>query len=165
MTANQPRPLYITEESVMMTLAPYVILMKTPRHLFLLCSFFRACWFGSDLGLLTSKVTNVSIQIWLKDYIISCLNNEDQSLNILQSIVTVLCLIWNHGNKVLHQGFNLNPLEVILTAKNLSCRYRKSYAGQLHHTRESRATKSAHLTAAGQYQLIIKLAKARRKEP
>ena len=66
---------------------------------------------------------------------------------------------------MLHQGFNLNPLEVILIAKNLSCRYRKSYAGQLHHTREFRATKLAHLTAAGQYQLIIKLAEARRKKP
>ena len=56
---------------------------ETPTHLFFLCSFFRACWFGSNLGLLTFKITNVSIQIWLKDYIISCLNNEDQSLNIL----------------------------------------------------------------------------------
>ena len=77
----------------------------------------------------------------------------------------VLWLIWNHKNGVLHQGFNLNPLEVILIAKNLSCRYRKSYAGQLHHTREFRATKLAHLTTAGQYQLIIKLAEARRKKP
>ena len=77
----------------------------------------------------------------------------------------VLWLIWNHRNRVLHQGFNLNPLEVILIAKNLSCKYRKSYAGQLHHTRKFRATKSAHLTIAGQYQLIIKLAKARRKKP
>ena len=138
---------------------------ETPTHLFLLCSFSRACWFGSDLGLHTSEITNVSVQIWLKDYIISYLNNEDQSLDILQSMFTVLWLIWNHRNRVLHQGFNPNPLEVILTAKNLSCRYRKSYASQLHHTRESKATKSAHLTVAGQYQLIIKLAKARRKKP
>ena len=66
---------------------------------------------------------------------------------------------------MLHQGFNPNPLKVILTAKNLSSRYKKSYAGQLHHTREFRATKSAHLIVAGQYQLIIKLAEARRKKP
>ena len=112
----------------------------------------------------TSKITNVSVQIWLKDYFIFCLNNEDQSLDILQSMFTVLWLIWNHRNKVFHQGFNPNPLEVILIAKNLSCKYRKSYAGQLHHIRESRATKSAHLTTAG-HQLIIKLAAARRKKP
>ena len=83
----------------------------------------------------------------------------------LQSMFIVLWLIWNHRNRVRHQGFNPNPLKVILTAKNLSCRYKKSYASQLHHTREFRTTKSAHLTVAGQYQLIIKLVEARRKKP
>ena len=78
---------------------------------------------------------------------------------------TVLWLIWNHRNRVLHQGLNPNPLEVILIAKNLPCRYRKSYASQLHHTKELRATKSAHLATAGQYQLIIKLVEARRMKP
>ena len=78
---------------------------------------------------------------------------------------TVLLLIWNHRNRVLHQGLNPNPLKVILIAKNLPCRYRKSYASQLHHTRELRATKLAHLATAGQYQLIIKLVEARRMKP
>ena len=135
---------------------------ETSTHLFLLCSFSKACWFGLDLGLHTSEITNVSVQSWLKDYISSCLNNEDQSLVILQSMLTILWLIWNHKNKVRHQGLNPNPLEVILTAKTLSCRYRKAYAGPFHPTRKLRATKSAHLTTAGQYQLIIKLAEARR---
>ena len=35
---------------------------ETPTHLFLFCSFSRACWFGLDLGLHTSDITNVSIQ-------------------------------------------------------------------------------------------------------
>ena len=33
MTAYLPRPLYITEESVMMTLAPYVMLKKRLLHI------------------------------------------------------------------------------------------------------------------------------------
>ena len=138
---------------------------ETSTHLFLLCSFSRACWFGSDLGLHTSDITNVSVQSWLKDYISSYLNNKDQSSIILQSLFTVLWLIWNHRNKVLHQGLTPNPLEVILIAKTLSCRYRKAYAGPYHPTRELRTAKSRHLTAAGQYQLIIKLAEARRTKP
>ena len=60
---------------------------ETPTHMFLLCSFSRACWFGSDLRLHTSEITNVFVQFWLKDYIIFCLNNEDQSLVILQSML------------------------------------------------------------------------------
>ena len=138
---------------------------ETPTHLFLFCSFSRACWFGSDLGLHTSDITNVSIQSWLKDYISSCLNNEDQSLVTLQSMFIVLWLIWNHKNKVLHQGLNPNPLEVILTAKTLSCRYRKAFAGPYHPTRELRVAKLGQLTDAGQYQLIIKLAEVRRTKP
>ena len=66
---------------------------------------------------------------------------------------------------MLHQGLYPNPLEVILTAKTLSCRYRKTYAGPYHPTRKLRTTKSGHLTAAEQYQLIIKLAEARRTKP
>ena len=77
----------------------------------------------------------------------------------------VLWLIWIHRNKVLHQGLNSNPLEVILTAKTLSCRYRKAYAGPYHPTKELRVAKLAHLTTAGQYQLIIKLAETRRTKP
>ncbi|XP_065623984.1 uncharacterized protein LOC136065143 [Quercus suber] len=137
----------------------------TSTHLFLLCSFSSACWFGSDLGLHIPVITNVTIQSWLKDYISSCLTNEDQKLVILQPMFSILWLIWNHRNKVLHQGYNPNPLEVILTAKTLSCRYRTAYTGPYHHTREPRAAKSNHLTAAGQYQLIIKLAEARRTKP
>ena len=84
---------------------------------------------------------------------------------ILQSMFIVLWLIWNHRNKVLHQGLKLNPLEVILTAKTLSCKYKKAYTSPYHPTRELRADKSGHLTDAGQYQLIIKLAEARRTKP
>ena len=66
---------------------------ETPTHLFLLCSFSRACWFGLDLGLHTSEI--VFVQIWLKDYIISSLNNEDQSMDILQPSINVHCFVVN----------------------------------------------------------------------
>ena len=66
---------------------------ETPTHLFLFCSFSRACWFGLDLGLHTSDITNVFVQSWLKDYISFYLNNEDQSSVILQSMFIVLWLI------------------------------------------------------------------------
>ena len=138
---------------------------ETSTHLFLFCSFSRACWFGSDLGLHTFDITTVPVQSWLKDYISSCLNNEDQSLVTLQSMFTVLWLIWNHRNKVLHQGMNPNPLKVILTAKTLSCRYKKAFASPYHPSGEPGAAKSGHLTDARQYQLIIKLAEARRTKP
>ena len=60
---------------------------------------------------------------------------------------------------------NPNPLEVILTAKTLSYRYRNAFASPYHPSREPEVAKSGHLIDARQYQLIIKLAEARRTKP
>ena len=41
----------------------------------------------------------------------------------LQSSFTTLWTMWNHRNRVVHEGIQPNPIEVILIAQNLSCRY------------------------------------------
>ena len=147
MTAYLPWPLFIIEESVMMTLAPYVMLKKRLLHIcFSYAAFLELVGLDRILVcILLRSPINVLVQSWLKDYISSCFG---QSLVILQSMFTVLWLIWNYRNKVLHRGLNPNPLEVIPTTKTLSCRYRNAYAGPFHPTRELRASKLAHLCRA-----------------
>lgn len=48
-------------------------------------------------------------------------------MGYLQAIFTTLWTIWNHRNLVVHEGKLPNPMEVILTAQSLSCRYQDTF--------------------------------------
>ena len=48
----------------------------------------------------------------------------------MQSIFTTLWTIWFHRNMVVHEGKQPNPMEVILIAQTLSCRYKKVFSSQ-----------------------------------
>lgn len=48
----------------------------------------------------------------------------------MQAIITTLWTIWNHRNIVVHEGKDPNPMEVVLTAQSLSCKYKKSFINQ-----------------------------------
>ena len=53
-------------------------------------------------------------------------------MQYLQSIFTTLWTLWNHRNRVVHEGIQPNPIEVILTAQNFSCRYQNIFTNATH---------------------------------
>ena len=58
-----------------------------------------------------------------------------------------------------------NPMDVILTAQYLSCRYKETFNEQSTYNRSPRRPNAEHQPTAGQWQLIIKIAGARCKKP
>ena len=97
-------------------------------HLFLLCPFARAIWNGSTLSIHTSEFSNLSVHQWLKSILFNYKGNDDISMAYLQAIFTTLWSIWTYRNRVIHQGICPNPLEVILMAQSLSCRYKSTFS-------------------------------------
>ena len=90
------------------------------------CHFARACWHRSYLALHTSELTNLTVQQWLKFLLSSDIQNGSDSMIFLQDVFVFLWAIWTYRNRVVHQGLNPNPVDVILIAQNFSCRYRNS---------------------------------------
>ena len=79
----------------------------------------------------------------------------------MQNIFTTLWTIWFHRNMVIHKGKPHNPMEVILIAQNLSCRYKEVFSSQPSpHIRYSRPSNEPN-TVTGQWQLLIKIAGTR----
>ena len=95
-------------------------------HLFLLCPFSRACWHGTLLAIHSSDFCNISIQQWLTGVINNHNSKDYISMNYLQAIFTTLWTIWNHRNRVVHEGISPNPMQVILMVQSLSCRYNRT---------------------------------------
>lgn len=52
-------------------------------------------------------------------------------MQYLQRIFTTLWTLWNHRNRVVHEGIQPNPIEVILTAQNLSCTYQNIFTNAI----------------------------------
>lgn len=135
---------------------------ETSTHLFLLCSFARACWHGSTLAIHASDFHNTSIQQCLS-LILSKHNLKDEvSMEYLQKLFTVLWTILNHRNKVVHEGTSPNSMQIILTAQSLSCRYKNSFFAQSSPNWVPRPDVEPQSTA-GPWQLIIKVVGFRNK--
>ena len=85
-------------------------------HLFLHCPFARACWHDSMLSIHTTELNHISVQQWIEQLISTYNRNCVDLMCYLQDVFTILWTLWTHRNKVIHQGINPNPVEVILTA-------------------------------------------------
>ena len=87
--------------------------------------------------------------------------NEEGSFEYLQSIFTTLWTIWLHRNTVVHEGKQPNPMEVILTAQTLFCRYKEVFSNRPSPliTRSRPSNEPSNVT--GQWQLLIKIARTR----
>ena len=103
---------------------------ESATHLFLLCHFARTCWHGSSLAVHTSDFIDILVQQWLINLINALNGNEEGSFEYMQYIFTTLWTIWFHRNMVVHEGKQPNPMEVILTAQTLSCRYKEVFSDQ-----------------------------------
>ena len=85
-------------------------------------------------------------------------------MNYLQSLFITLWTIWNHRNQVVHEGISPNPMQVILTVQTLSCRYGNAFSDQQNSNWFSSRPKPPTQSAAGPWQLIIKVAGFRNKK-
>ena len=85
-------------------------------------------------------------------------------IDCLQAVFTFLWTIWTSKNLVTHRDKNPNPLEVILTAQKLFCRYKKAFNMEGNQGRRSTSTNTVSQSMGEHWDLIIKIsgAKARR---
>lgn len=137
---------------------------ETSTHLFLLCPFSRACWHGSTLAIHSSDFNNISIQQWLVVIINNNISRDLDAMNDLQSLFTTLWTIWNHKNRVVHEGISPNPMQVFLMVQSLSCRYSNVFSNQQNSNLFSRRPAPPTQSTAGPWQLIIKVARFRNKK-
>ena len=87
---------------------------------------------------------------------------DQEMMFYIQSLFILLWTIWNHINKVVHDGINPNPMEVILTAQCLTCRYQDAFSKN----QDPDRVKDHQALSCGNgsnWQLIIKVVGARRK--
>ena len=136
-------------------------------HLFLHCHFARACWYGSALALHTSSLGPIAVRQWIINYIIKNKSLDESGLRFLQLIFITFWAIWNHRNRVVHEGVTPDPMNVILTTQNLFCRYQEIY--QKHHSTEHRLSKQKTMDQGlcGQWSIILKISgvkQGRKKE-
>ena len=85
-------------------------------------------------------------------------------IDCLQAVFTFLWTIWTSKNLVTHGDKNPNPLEVILIAHKLFCRYKEAFNMEGNQGRRSTSTNSVSQSMGEHWDLIIKIsgAKARR---
>ena len=130
---------------------------ETSTHLFLLCSFSRACWHGTTLAIHSSVFNKMFVQQWLIGVITMHNSKDPNIMNYLQALFTTLWSIWNHRNKVVHEGISPNPINVILMVQSLSCRYKDAFSEQLTSNLSPRKSTTPVQSAVGSWQLIIKV--------
>ena len=90
---------------------------------------------------------------------------DQERMEYLCSIFTFLWTIWNHRNMVTHDGKTPNPTEVILTAQSLICRFKEAFETKKNHDRPNKGVQSNHQNIGGCWDLIIKIARARKARP
>lgn len=81
----------------------------------------------------------------------------------IQTIFTYVWTIWNHRNLVTHEGKTPKPIEVILTAQSLTCRFQESYSMTDSQQRRSVQPHSTNQGIEGPWELIIKIIGARKR--
>lgn len=101
---------------------------ESSTHLFLNCSFSRACWYGSQLAIQSSEIGSVSVQQRISRTILDHNSLEEGDMRYLQLVFTLIWSIWNHRNKMVYEGLKPDPLNVILTSQALFCRYHEAFA-------------------------------------
>ena len=67
---------------------------ESTTHLFLYCPFALA-WF--TIGYSYSELNNVSVQGWVGSLLIRHKRMDQESMKYLQTLLTILWSIWNHG--------------------------------------------------------------------
>ena len=77
---------------------------------------------------------------------------------------TILQVIWNHRNQVVHEGKHPNPKEVILATQSLICKYQEAFNKE-HTSNRVMDYQPPKYKTRGNQQLIIKVAGIRRKKP
>ena len=105
----------------------------------------------------------LTVQQWIGQLLLKHKKLEQENMQYLQGIFTTLWTIWTHRNLVVHEGKQPNPLEVILTAQSLVCRYTDAFSccSTSFHRRHAQ-NKLDHIPT-GHWQLIIKVSGARLK--
>ena len=137
---------------------------EASTHLFLLCPLARACWHRSSLANHASDYANISIQHWLNILLTRHNLKFPDSMDYLQALFTYLWTMWTHQNKVVHDGITPNPMQVILMAQSLSCRYKEAFTEESCQSGTSRRPAVEPQSASGPWQLIIKVAGSRNKK-
>uniref|UniRef100_A0A7N2KQH9 Uncharacterized protein n=1 Tax=Quercus lobata TaxID=97700 RepID=A0A7N2KQH9_QUELO len=81
----------------------------------------------------------------------------------LQLIFITLWAIWNHRNRVIHEGVTPDPMYVILTTQNLFCRYQEIF--QNHHSTDHRISRQKIMAQGlhGQWSIILKISGVRQR--
>ena len=130
---------------------------ESSSHLFLHCHFARACWYGSALALHTSSLGPITVQQWIINSISRHQRLDESDLESLQRTFITLWAIWNHRNRVIHEGVTPDPMNVILTSQNLFCRYHEIY--QKHYCTEHRISRQKIMEQGfqGQWSIILKI--------
>ena len=64
-----------------------------------------------------------------------------------------------------HDGVTPNPTEVILTAQSLICRFKEAFETKINHDRPNKGVQPNHQNIGGCWDLIIKIAGARKARP
>ena len=133
-------------------------------HLFLFCPFARATWHGSPLAVHTPDLHNTSIQQWIGTILLKHKKMDQDMMHYLQAVFTTLWTIWTHRNLVVHEGKHPNPVEVILTAQSLTCRYQEAFSSCSSSSNKNADQNRALQRFGGPWQLIIKVAGVRKKK-
>ena len=134
---------------------------ESTTHLFLLCPLTRACWHGSSLAVHSSDFINIIVQRWLTSLLLRHKKKEAHTMEYLQAVFTYLWSIWTYRNRVVHEGTYPNPMDVILTAQALSCRYKVASNHRSLYNRNLGGPKLVQQSVAGPWQIILKITGAR----
>ena len=83
------------------------------KHLFLLCPFARAVWFGIDISICTDEFALNDIKDWIQDWLLKPELTQPKGLWFYGQFVCTLWSLWIHRNEVIFKHQNPNPTRVI----------------------------------------------------